>query len=81
MHETVDLASILVLDTVEREGSLTMETLVSLLPQLSWSQIFHAVDELSRAGAILLQRRGFEYGLSPGPTFNEVRDEWLASVV
>ena len=57
-----------------------MDTLVSLLPQLSWSVIFNAVDELSRDGAIVLQRRGFEYELSPGRRSSQVQQEWLTSV-
>jgi len=30
---------------------------------LSWSELFHAVDSLSRRGAIVLKRHGFDYEL------------------
>ena len=34
---------------------------MTLLPELSWNQVFKTVDELSRRGEIILLRRGFEY--------------------
>ena len=80
MRANTDVSNIVVLDIVDRQGRLTMDTLVSLLPQLSWSMIFTAVDELSRDGAIVLQRRGFEYELSPGRRSSQVQQEWLTSV-
>ena len=80
MEQTIDLAELLVLDMVEREGAVRMETLVSLLPQLSWSQVFNAVDELSRAEAITLQRRGFDYEVSLGSASSLRREPWLMSV-
>lgn len=36
---------------------------VERLPELSWSEVFHAVDTLSRQGVITFRRRGFEYEL------------------
>jgi predicted ArsR family transcriptional regulator len=32
--------------------------------ELSWNQVFLAVDSLSRRGDIILQRRGYEYEVS-----------------
>lgn len=55
----------LVLSLVRSMGALTMDQVVAHLPQLSWNQIFQTVDSLSRAGAILLRRRGFDYELRP----------------
>ncbi|HEV8539648.1 MAG TPA: hypothetical protein VGQ60_00660 [Nitrospiraceae bacterium] len=37
-------------------GPTTMDRLVSLLPCVSWSQVFLAVDRLSRSGTVSLQR-------------------------
>jgi hypothetical protein len=37
-------------------GPTTMDRLVSLLPCVSWSQVFLAVDRLSRSGIVSLQR-------------------------
>lgn len=55
----------LVMTILERERTLRLDQVVARLPQLSWNQVFRAVDSLSRRGAILLKRRGFEYELSP----------------
>ena len=51
----------LILDLLRVRKSLTLEQVVTLLPELSWNQIFKTVDELSRRGKIILLRRGFEY--------------------
>jgi hypothetical protein len=57
----------LVMTILEREGTLRLDQIIARLPELSWSQVFRAVDNLSRRGVILLRRRGFEYELSPVP--------------
>jgi hypothetical protein len=54
----------LVLDLLAVESVLTMDELVLRLPSLSWSSVFHAVDTLSRRGAIILRRSGFQYEIS-----------------
>lgn len=51
----------LILDLLGLRKSLTLEQVVTLLPELSWNQVFRTVDELSRRGEIILLRRGFEY--------------------
>lgn len=51
----------LILDLMRVRKSLTLEQVVVLLPELSWNQVFTTVDELSRRGAIILLRRGFQY--------------------
>ncbi len=51
----------LILDLLGLRNSLTLEQVVTLLPELSWNQVFKTVDELSRRGEIILLRRGFEY--------------------
>lgn len=56
-----ELVEIIVLDAVRRERSMKLERLVSMLPELSWNQIFHCIDLLSRRGDIILMRRGFDY--------------------
>ncbi len=57
----------LVMTVLERERTLRLDQLADRLPELSWSQVFGAVDSLSRRGAIRLRRRGFEYELSSVP--------------
>lgn len=47
-------------------GGCTVETLVSLCPDLTWNQIFLAIDELSRSGQIRLRRgSGRSYFVAP----------------
>jgi hypothetical protein len=53
----------LVLRAVHDLGVLTMDQAVRTLPELSWNEIFQAVDALSRRGAICVRRCGFEYVL------------------
>ncbi|MCE3224942.1 MAG: hypothetical protein K0S58_3122 [Nitrospira sp.] len=53
----------LILDLLSARKSLTLQQVVTLLPELSWNQIFRTVDVLSRRGDIILLRRGFEYEL------------------
>lgn len=53
----------LVLELLQSADTLTLEQAIESLPELSWSELFHAVDALSRRGAITVRRRGFEYEL------------------
>jgi hypothetical protein len=43
---------------------LTLKEITEQLPQLSWNQVFLAIDALSRRGGIILKRQGFEYEIS-----------------
>ncbi len=54
----------LVLQLLDRAGNLTIEQVAAGLPELTWCELFHLIDDLSRRGAILLRRRGFEYEVS-----------------
>ncbi|MBI3808153.1 MAG: hypothetical protein HY281_11695 [Nitrospirae bacterium] len=54
----------LVLDVLSRADSLTIEQLVERIPELSWSELFETIDTMSRKGAIILRRRGFDYEVS-----------------
>ena len=49
------LVETLIVGILRREGTLTFETL-SQRAGLEWSQVFTAVDHLSRSGDIRLQR-------------------------
>ncbi|MCP9442518.1 MAG: hypothetical protein NNA20_07980 [Nitrospira sp.] len=60
-----------ILTLVHARGTISLEELLSCLPEWTWSQVFTSVDALSRQGAICLRRRNFEYELrpaSPPPT-------------
>lgn len=54
---------VLILSLLSSVETLSMERVVECLPELSWSEVFRAVDTLNRRGAITLRRRGFEYEL------------------
>jgi hypothetical protein len=54
----------LVLDILLTADRLTMDELIQKVPELSWNELFLAVDRLSRRGVISLRRCGFDYELS-----------------
>ncbi len=60
-------SAFLILELVRARKSLTLEQVVTLLPELSWNQVFSTVDELSRNGEIILLRRGFQYEVEWAP--------------
>jgi hypothetical protein len=43
------------------QGPLTFEDIITRIPELTWNQVFSAVDDLNRTGKVVLTRRGFEY--------------------
>ena len=52
-----------IMDLLSSSGKLTVEEIVELIPDLSWSQLFLAMDVLSRTGDVILWREGFTYTL------------------
>jgi hypothetical protein len=46
---------------VEEQGVISLDVLVFLMPEYCWSEIFNAMDRLSRSGAITLRRTCFNY--------------------
>ncbi|MCP9447665.1 MAG: hypothetical protein NNA22_08865 [Nitrospira sp.] len=54
-----------ILALVHARGAISLEELLSCLPEWTWSQVFTSVDTLSRQGAISLRRRNFDYELRP----------------
>jgi hypothetical protein len=60
--DALQRADRLVLDVIRSSGTrVTFAEIIDRLPELSWNQVFLAVDALSRRGEIILSRRGFEY--------------------
>ena len=45
------------------ETVIGLDALVEMMPEYSWNQIFHAVDQLARRRSIVLRRHGFDYTL------------------
>lgn len=53
-----------------QRGAATFDELVAALPQLSWSQIFLAVDRLSRTGTLSVRHDdGLHYVVTISPSF------------
>jgi hypothetical protein len=50
-----------ILDRLEEETVIGLDELVEMLPQYTWNQIFHAVDQLARFGKIVLRRHRYDY--------------------
>lgn len=69
-------AESLILDLLRARKSLTLEQVVTLLPELTWNQVFKAVDELSRRRKIILLRRRFQYEIERIP----IKESVLASI-
>jgi hypothetical protein len=55
-EEQVSTVEALVLEALRTGGPQTIEQLASDMKQISWSQVFLAVDRLSRSGAVRLSR-------------------------
>ena len=60
---SVDDVALEILAQIDEQDVINLDTLIVLLPQYSWSQIFHAVDCLARCGKIVLRRYRFDYTL------------------
>jgi hypothetical protein len=57
-----------VIDILTHTGPCTMDELVGSLPSQDWSQVFSAVDQMSRDGRLVLRRIpscGYRLSLSP----------------
>ncbi|HKY71868.1 MAG TPA: hypothetical protein VJL88_08095 [Nitrospira sp.] len=52
-----------ILERLHEESVIGLDALVETLPDYSWNQVFHAVDELARTGGIVLRRHGYDYTL------------------
>lgn len=58
--ETLDQA---ILRHLDEQAVISLDTLIMLLPDYSWNQIFHMVDQLARCRRITLRRHRAEYTL------------------
>jgi hypothetical protein len=52
-----------ILDHLNEQSVISLDSLVCLMPQYTWNQIFHHVDQLARCHRIVLRRHRFEYML------------------
>ena len=58
-----DALTAAILDHLNEQTVISLDTLVCLMPQYTWNQIFHCIDQLSRCNKVVLRRHRFEYTL------------------
>ena len=58
-----DALTATILDHLSEQTVISLDTLICLMPQYTWNQIFHRVDQLARCNEIVLRRHRFEYTL------------------
>jgi hypothetical protein len=64
MFQPPSRADLLVLAALHSAEPMTMEHIAERIPELSWNELFHAVDAMSRRGDVMLRRKGFAYYVS-----------------
>lgn len=52
-----------ILEQLNEEAVIGLDSLIQMLPEYSWNQIFSAVDQLARVGKIVLRRHRYDYTL------------------
>ena len=65
LHELADtdVLTATILDHLNEQTVISLDSLICLMPQYTWNQIFHRVDQLARCNKIVLRRHRFEYML------------------
>jgi hypothetical protein len=58
-----DALTTTILDHLNEQTVISLDTLICLMPQYTWNQIFETVDQLARCSKIVLRRHRFEYML------------------
>ena len=58
-----DALAATILDHLNEQTVISLDSLISLMPHYTWNQIFHTVDQLSRCHKIVLRRHRFDYML------------------
>jgi len=52
-----------ILEQLNEEAVIGLDSLVQMLPEYSWNQIFYAVDQLAQAESNVLRRHRYDYTL------------------
>jgi DNA-binding transcriptional ArsR family regulator len=52
-----------ILEVLSDGRRLTVDEILERVPEISWAQLFIAMDILSRRGAVELRREGFTYSM------------------
>ncbi len=62
-YSHTDALGATILDHLNEQTVISLDSLICLMPQYTWNQIFHAVDQLARCNKIVLRRHRFDYTL------------------
>jgi len=62
-RQHTDAMAATILDHLNEQTVISLDSLIYLMPQYSWNQIFHAVDQLARCNKVVLRRHRFDYML------------------
>jgi hypothetical protein len=62
-HPNTDVLTTTILGHLNEQTVISLDLLICLMPQYTWNQIFHTVDQLARCSKIVLRRHRFEYML------------------
>ena len=62
-HPDTDALTATILDHLNEQIVISLDSLVCLMPQCTWNQIFHRVDQLARCNKVVLRRYRFNYTL------------------
>jgi hypothetical protein len=62
-HLNTDVLAVTILDHLSEQSVISLDSLINLMPQYSWNQVFCTVDQLARCSMIVLRRHRFEYML------------------
>ena len=62
-HPDTDTITATILDHLNEQTVIGLDSLICLMPQYTWNQIFQRVDQLARCNKIVLRRHRFDYTL------------------
>jgi hypothetical protein len=62
-HPDTDVIEATILDHLNEQTVIGLDSIISLMPSYTWNQIFDSVDRLARRNKIVLRRHRFEYML------------------
>jgi len=62
-YPETNILEAIILDHLSEQTVISLDSLISLMPQYTWNQIFYRVDQLARRNKIVLRRYRFEYML------------------
>ena len=63
VHSYTDTLAATILGHLNEQTVISLDSLIWLMPQYTWKQIFHTVDQLARCNKVVLRRYRFNYTL------------------